>query len=163
MIEPLIAFSIFLLIVFFARKSTNNDREKHYEVLIESIKSETKLYIEQTKSSTLTWGLQNGNFLFNRCDIYLTETAIIILGYTKDSFFKLLSSPIILTKEIDKYKKKFPYFYVNKVNTISFTNNIVKIDFGGKGIMQTEVRIKLAQLSELEFKEIKLLAEKNSW
>ena len=85
------------------------------------------------------------------------------MGFTKDSFFKQLSLPIILTKEIEKYSQKFPFYYVKKVNLISFENNIVKIDFGEKDILKTEVKVELKQLSEIEFREIKLFAEKNSW
>ncbi|MFY7743064.1 MAG: hypothetical protein ACOVQR_10475 [Flavobacterium sp.] len=163
MFEPLIGFSLFFLVMFLIIKFGNRQREKQYEELIENIKPETKLYIYQTKSSTMTWGLKNTNFLFNRCDIYLTETAIIILGFTKDSFFKQLSIPIILTKEIEKYSQKFPLYYVKKVNVISFENNIVKIDFGEKDIFKTEVKLKLPHLSEIDFRKIKLFAEKNNW
>lgn len=163
MLEPIIGFSLFFFVIFLLRRSSNKNREKLYQKLIKKIKPETKLYIEQTRSSTLTWGLKNSNFLFNRCDIYLTETAIIILGYTKDSFFKELSLPIILTNEIDIYANEFPYCYLKKVNKITFENNIVKIYFGEKGILQTEVTIKLAHLNESELKAIKLIAEKNSW
>ena len=163
MFEPLIGFSLFFLAMFLIIKFGNKQRKKQYEELIENIKPETKLYIEQAKSSTMTWGSKNRNFIFNRCDIYLTETAIVILGFTKDSFFKQLSLPIILTKEIEKYSQKFPFYYVKKVNLISFENNIVKIDFGEKDILKTEVKVELKQLSEIEFREIKLFAEKNSW
>ena len=163
MLEPIIGFFFFFFVIFLLKRSSNKNREKLYRKLLENIKPETKFYIEQTKSSTLTWGIKNRNFLFNRCDIYLTESAIIILGFNKHSYFKELSLPIILTKEIGKYANEFSYCYLKKVNKITFENNIVEIYFGKKGILQTEVTIKLVELNESELKVIKLIAEKNSW
>ena len=118
MIVPIIAFSAFFTLMFFIIKSANKNREKQYETLIESLKPETELYIEQTKSSTMTSGLKNRDFLFNRCDLYLTKNAIVILGFTKDSFLKQLSLPIILTKELNEFSNRFPFAYVKKINKL---------------------------------------------
>ena len=71
MIEPIIGFSLFFLFVVFMIKTANKNRKKQYEKLIEGIKEETELYIEQTKTSTITIGLKNRVYLFNRCDLYL--------------------------------------------------------------------------------------------
>lgn len=86
MIQPIIGFSAFILIVYIIIRSANKSREEQYEKLIESLKAETELFVEQTKSSTITSGLNNQDFLFNCCDLYLTKNAMIILGFTKDSF-----------------------------------------------------------------------------
>ena len=163
MLVPIIAFSVFFILIFFIIKSSNKNRENQYETLIKSLKTETELYVEQTKSATMTMGLNNRDFLFNRCDLYLTKNAIIILGYTKDSFFKQLSLPIILTAELSEFSNRFPFAYVKKTNKISFENNIVKINFGEKGITKTEVVLKLNSLNENEKNKIKQIAEKNCW
>ena len=163
MIVPIIAFSAFFTLMFFIIKSANKNREKQYETLIESLKPETELYIEQTKSSTMTSGLKNRDFLFNRCDLYLTKNAIVILGFTKDSFLKQLSLPIILTKELNEFSNRFPFAYVKKINKLKFENNIIKINFGEIGITKTAVQIKLNSLNEIELTKIKELTEKNCW
>lgn len=163
MLEPIIGFSVFFIIIFFITKSANKNRENQYKNLIENLKTETELYVEQTKSSTMTIGLNNRNFLFNRCDLYLTKNAILILGFTKDSFLKQLSLPIILTSEINEFSHRFPFAYVKKINKLNFENNIVKFNFGEKGITKTEVVLKLNTLKEIEITKIKQIAEKNSW
>ncbi|NUY79381.1 hypothetical protein HUK80_00620 [Flavobacterium sp. MAH-1] len=163
MIEPLIGFTIFSVFVFLLLKLPNKTRAAQYKTLIDKIKPQTKRYIEQTKSSTSTWGLNNPEFLFNRCDIYLTQTAIVILGFTKDSFFKQLSLPIILTKDISAYAAEYPYCHVTQVNKMDFGNNVVTIDFGEKGILQTEVKIRLAHLDETAIGMMKLIVEKKNW
>ncbi|MCA6423279.1 MAG: hypothetical protein IM568_10730 [Flavobacterium sp.] len=68
----------------------------------------------------MTFGLKNRDFLFNHCDLYLTKNAIVILGFTKDSFFKQLSLPIILTAEVNEFSNMFPFAYIKKTNKISF-------------------------------------------
>jgi hypothetical protein len=163
MLEPFIGFSVFIIIIFIIIKLSNKNRENQYQNLIENIKAEIELHIEQTKSSTMTIGLNNRDFLFNRCDLYLTKNAIIILGFSKGSFLKQLSLPIILTSEIDEFSRRFPFAYVKKVNKLNFENNTVKFNFGEKGITKTEVEIKLKSLKEIEISKIKVIAEKNSW
>ncbi|MFC7773032.1 hypothetical protein [Flavobacterium sp. GCM10027622] len=163
MLIPIIFFSTFFILIFFIINSTNKNRENQYKILIESLKTETELYVEQTKSATMTMGLNNRDFLFNRCDLYLTKNAIIILGFTKNSFLKQLSLPIILTTELSEFSNRFPFAYVKKVNKISFENNIVKINFGEKGITKTEVVLKFKSLNEIEKTKIKELVEKNCW
>ena len=160
MLVPIVAFSVFFILIIFIIKSSNKNRENQYETLIESLKTETELYVEQTKSVTMTIGLNNRDFLFNRCDLYLTKNAIVILGFTKDSFLKQLSLPIILTAELSEFSNRFPFAYVKKTNKISFENNIVKIIFGEKGITKTEVVLKLNSLNENEKNKIKQIAEK---
>lgn len=163
MLEPIIGFSVFFIIVFIVIKSSNKNRENQYKNLIESLKTETELYVEQTKSSTMTIGLNNRDFLFNRCDLYLTKNALIILGFTKDSFFKQLSLPIILTSELNEFSNRFPFAYVKKINKLKFENHIVTFSFGEKEITKTEVVLKLKSLKEIEIEKIKQIAKKNSW
>jgi hypothetical protein len=163
MLEPFIGFSVFIIILFIIVKSSNKSRENQYQDLIENIKTETEIYVEQTKSSTLTIGLNNRDFLFNRCDLYLTKNAVIILGFTKYSFFKQLSLPIILTSDLNEFSKRFPFVYVKNVNKLNFEKNIVKFKFGEKGITKTEVVLKLNSLKEIEIAKIKQIADKNSW
>ena len=163
MLVPIVTFSVFFILIFFIIKSSNKNRETQYESLIESLKTETELYVEQTKSATVTMGLNNRDFLFNHCDLYLTKNAIIILGFTKNSLFKQLSLPIILTAELSEFSNRFPFAYVKKTNKISFENNIVKINFGEKGITKTEVVLKFNSLNENEKNKMKQIAQKNSW
>ena len=108
-------------------------------------------------------GINTGDFLFNRCDLYLTKNAIVILGFTKDSFLKQLSLPIILTSELNEFSNRFPFAHVKKVNKMEVENNIVKFNFGDKGITKTEVVLKLNSLKEIEITKIKQIAEENNW
>lgn len=163
MLEPIIGFSVFFIIIFFVIKSANKNRENLYEYLIENLKTETELYVEQTKSSTMAIGMNTGDFIFNRCDLYLTKNAIVILGFTKDIFFKQFALPIILTSELNEFTNRFPFAHVKKVSKIEVENNIVKFNFGNKGITKTEVVLKLKSLKEIEIAKIKQIAEENNW
>ncbi len=163
MLEPIIGFSLIFLTIALIIKLSNNKRETLYKSIIESLKDETELYVEQTKCSTITSGLKNRDLLFNYCDLYVTKRALIILGFTKGSHFKQLSKPIILTSEINEYSRRFPFAHVKRINDISFENNIAKINYGDKGITQTEVVLKLKSLKEVEIAKIKEVAEKNFW
>jgi hypothetical protein len=138
-------------------------REREYKDIIEKLKGEIEMYIEQTESFTLVSGINNRNFQFNRCDLYITEQAIIVLGFTKDSFIKDLSAPIILTSQIASFSRRFPYAYVKKINTIDFRNNCIQINFGEKGFAETEVDLDLNSLSDIEKNKIKQLTEQNNW
>ena len=163
MIIPIVIISAILLFFYFGTKSSNKAIENQYKFIAESLKDEIELYIEQTKSSTMTIGLGNQNFLFNRCDLYLTQNALIIFGFTKNSFFKQLSFPIIITKDLEEFSNRFPFAYVRKANEVSFKNSIVAISFGEKGITKTEVALKLKSLDSSEINKLKELVNQNSW
>ncbi|KQX08795.1 hypothetical protein [Flavobacterium sp. Root420] len=163
MFIPFIIISSLLLLLIFGTKSLNKTREQQYEFLIENITNEVDLYCEQVRTFNFTIGLRNTNFLFNHCDLYITKNAIIILGFKKDSFFKQLSFPIILTNDLNYFLNKFPFAYVKKPGKIYFENGMVKIYFGEKGITKTDVVLKLKSLNENEINKIKELAEKNKW
>ena len=160
MIEPIIGFLTFFTIMFFVIRSANKSRSKQYEILTQSIKSETILFIEQAKSFTMTAGLKNRDFLFNRCDIYLIQDAIIILGFTKNSLLKQLSLPIIITHNAE-YVSRFNFAYVRKPNNINFDNEQVKITFGEKGTLGTDVVIKLLGLTETQIAAMRSFVQKN--
>jgi hypothetical protein len=163
MLEPIIGFSIFITIMSLIIYNVNRNRQKQYDDIKDKLDGRTNLFIEQTKSSTITWGLNNNNYLFNKCDIYLTNDSLIILGYTKNSILKQLSIPIILTNQIADYSSDFPYAYVKKINSFGYENNLIKIKFGEIGIFKTEVTIKLTKLTEEEKASMIELSKKNSW
>ncbi|WP_140486233.1 hypothetical protein [Flavobacterium sp. GSA192] len=163
MFIPIVIIPVLVFAIIFAVKSSNKNREQQYAILIENIKDEIELYVEQTKSLNITIGLNNSDFLFNHCDLYVIKNAIIILGFTKNSFFKQLSTPIILTHELNKFSSRFPFARVKKPNKVNFENDVLKINFGEKGITKTEVILKLTSLNKNEINKIKEIAQKNNW
>ncbi|MBJ2176515.1 hypothetical protein JBL43_19865 [Aureibaculum sp. A20] len=163
MLETLIGLTILSIIFYILNFITNKKREKNHEDLIEKLNGKFKLFINQTESSTITWGLKNSNFFFNKCDIYLMENALIIFGNAKGGLFKHLSKPIILTNEIEYYRRKFPNTYTRKIYSINLEKNVIKIEFGKKGIATTKVKLKLKNLKDIERNQIIDLVEKNCW
>ncbi|MEC5164556.1 hypothetical protein RCH18_000272 [Flavobacterium sp. PL11] len=161
MIEPIIGFSIFLTLVVLFIRNTNNSLEKEYDIIIESLNDNLKLFIEQAKCSNTTLGINNRGYLFKNCDLYLTNDALIIFGYTKDSFFKQLSKPIILTKEITKYKNKFSFAIVKYFENIVYNPNdkYIYIKFGEVGLTETFVKFKIEICSESDKNNIKLITD----
>lgn len=126
MLEPIIGFSIFFAVISLIIYSGNKSRQKQYDDIKTKLGGRTDLFIEQTKCSTMTWGLKNNNYLFNKCDIYLTDNSIIILGHTKNSIIKQLSTPIILTDKITEVTIKLKKLTENeKKSLIELTKKTV--------------------------------------
>jgi hypothetical protein len=164
MIYPIIAFSLFFLVVFLITYFGNKSRRKDYDILIEKIEPRTSLFIEQAKCSTMTIGLNNKNFLFNRADFYVTNDAVIILAYNKGNYLSQLSFPIIVTNNIGDYKNEFYFAKTFSPHSIKFpVNNLFKFEIGEAGILKTNVIIKIKELKENEMQAFQKLVRENNW
>ena len=164
MIYPIIAISLFFLVVFLIQYFGNKSRQEDYDIIIEKIEPRTSLFMEQAKCSTMTIGLNNKNFLFNRADFYLTNDAVIILAYTKGSFFNQLSFPIIVTNNMGDYKNEFSFAKTFSPHSIKFPpNNLFKFEIGEAGILKTNVIIKIKELKENEMQAFQKIVRENNW
>lgn len=163
MAAPWVGFIALFLLLFFAIRSGNRSRARQYEILTDAIASETTTVIHQARSSTVTSGLKNRNYLFRKCDLYATPDALIVLGYDKNSFIKQLSLPIILTKAAAHYQARFPFALVHRPQEISFEDQLVRIRFGESGILKTEVYLKLKQLLPAQVAALEKIASENNW
>ena len=161
MIEPIIGFSVFLTLVILFIRNSNNSLEKEYNLIVEGLNDNVKLFIEQARCSNSTFGINNRNYLFKNCDLHLTNDALIIFGYTKKSFFKQLSKPIILTKEISKYKTYFPFAIVANLEDIVYSSSdkYVFVKFGEVGLTKTRVKFKIEISSESDKDKMKLITD----
>jgi hypothetical protein len=164
MIYPVIAFGLFFTMVFVMIHFSNKSRQKDYDILIEKIEPKTFLFIEQAKCSTITIGLNNKNFLFNRADLYITSDALLILAYTKGKFLNQLSFPIIVTNNNSHYKNEFYFAKTFSPHSIKFPdNNLFKFEIGEAGILKTNVIIKIKELKENEMLAFQKLVSDNNW
>ncbi|HET8810452.1 MAG TPA: hypothetical protein VFM65_09345 [Flavobacteriaceae bacterium] len=162
MIEPIIGFTVFFLIVFLIITIGNKSRKKQYNKLLERINGRILFKKEQTECSTKTIGLKNNNYLFRHCDIYITEDSTIIFGYSKNRLIKQLSIPIILTQKTEQSRKNFPDAIIKEANEITIEKNNLIIEFGEKGIAKTQVFIKLKKLTEVEQNKLFALIKKTA-
>ena len=145
MFQPIIGFLIFFSLIIFIITSSNKSLQNKYDQIIESIKkNDLKLFIEQTTCSNTTFGMNNRDYLFRKCDFYLTSDAIIIFGYSKYNMFKQLSTPIILTKNITKYKTAFSFAIVKDPVIISLNQKEdIVIKFGEADLTKTFVKMQI--------------------
>lgn len=161
MIEPIIGFSVFLTLVILFIRNSNNSLEKEYNIIIKSLNDNFKLHIDQAKCSNTTFGINKRDYLFKNCDLHLTNDALIIFGYTKNSFFKQLSKPIILTKNINKYKTTFSFAIVKNFENIVYNSDdkYIYVKFGEVGLTETLVKFKIEISSESDKNKMKLITD----
>ena len=65
MIGPIIGLFIFLTLISIVIYIGNNNRQKEYNFIIESINDQILMFIQQAKSITTTIGLKNRDYLFS--------------------------------------------------------------------------------------------------
>ena len=144
-----IGIFIFFLFAVFLIYFLNQQTRKENLIIVEAIKDTIVFSLTNVVCSTFKSGIKGGNFDFNRCDLYLNEDALIILGYKKIGVFEYLSSPVIVVGNYEEYPLSFKSAKVmkpKKINMNSF-NNEVYIEFEVKGWMTTTLEIRLKHIS----------------
>lgn len=161
MIAPIIGLVLFVLIVGGITMLLNQAEKVKYEKILTDVGDKIKISHPGVRCSTFGSGAKNSNYIFNRCDLYLTDDAAIIFGYTPLGQFKLLRSPIILTASQARYLRFSLLSTViapGKLNVNSF-NNEVFIEFGEAGWRTTNVEIRMKELSNEEKELIAIIGK----
>ena len=162
MIEPIIGFTIFFIVVSLIIYIGNKTTKIEYNNILEKIKDEIVFKKEQSECLNMTIGLKNRNYLFRHCDIYITDHSTILFGYSKNRLIKQLSKPIILTNKKLQIVEKFPNAIIKEINRLNKGKNDLVIEFGEKGITKTHVTIRLKNLNEFEQNKLHTLINKTA-
>lgn len=121
-----------------------------YANIIEALAERIIIQLNQVKCETFSSGAKNGGYYFSQCDLYITEDALVILGYSRFISFKQLSVPLVLTTDLLFHFVKFPYarfIKPKKINLNSFNGDIY-IEFENPGFIKTNVEIRLSGISD---------------
>jgi len=152
MITPIISLSLFILIAGSITLLLSQAQKARYKEIVADIRNEVKIIHPGVRCSTFCSGAKNSKYIFNRCDLYLTDDAIILLGYLSIGRFKIFRSPIILTS----IQARYMHFSITstvlaprKLNINSFSKEVF-IEFGEAGWRTTNVEVRLKGLSNEE-------------
>lgn len=146
--------------VYTGNKNLHSDQE----TVINSLRPHTILYIEQIKPNTFFMGTGIKAYSFRRCDLILTEDALVFLGREEDNLvFKNYTRPILLTSDYNKYKDFIPFCTFLEVFSIEIVDGNIKLKFGKKGLTGIDCRVILDCLTPEETNQIKSVAVKNNW
>ena len=106
----------------------NKNLHSHQETVINSLGPHTILYIEQIKPNTFFIGTGIKAYSFRRCDLILTEDAIVFLGREEDNLvFKNYTRPILLTSDYNKYKDFIPFCTFLEIFSIEIVDGNIEI------------------------------------
>ncbi|HKX86845.1 MAG TPA: hypothetical protein VJL37_09235 [Flavobacterium sp.] len=162
--EPFIGFSVFIIFAIIMVYTGNKNLHSHQETVINSLGPHTILYIEQIKPNTFFMGTGIKAYSFRRCDLILTEDALVFLGREEDNLvFKNYTRPIILTSDYNKYKDFIPFCTFLEIFSIEIVDGNIKLKFGKKGLSGIDCRVILDCLTTDETNLIKEVAIKNNW
>lgn len=106
---PAIVFiSLFIGLILLVNYLNNISRRKNYEIVMKALAGEVITHLENVRSETSSIGLKGRGYYFSRCELVITEDALIIFGWGRIKGFKQLTAPLILTNN-PAYFDNFPF------------------------------------------------------
>lgn len=149
---------VFIIVIGLINYLINQDRSKQWSSIVNTLGNRVIIQLDDVECEAFSSGGKNGGYYFTRCDLYITEDALVIFGYSKTLMMRTLDRPLILTSNSSFYSFSPPYPQLvkpKKLNLNSFNRDIY-IEFEQPGIIQTNVEIRLKDISddvknELEF------------
>lgn len=146
-------FTAFLGLILLIR---NENHKKIKKTIDKILHSQPKLNatIDSVKCEIFTNGARNSNYKFRRADLYFFENSFLIVGILKLGNFKFYKSAILLSNNLEP-KQNNPDIKITALRNINLNsfNEDVYIEFGFSKINDTNVEIRLKNLSE-EYKTI---------
>ena len=140
-----------VLLVLYLR---NINRGKNYALSADVLAGLNAIHLDQVKCETFSSGMKGKGYHFSRCELFITEDALVIFGLGRIKWFRQLSDPLILTSNSASYLFKLPGAKLIKpknINLNSFGEDIY-IGFILPGFIDTNVEFRLKDISN-EHKE----------
>ncbi|RCH56032.1 hypothetical protein DJ568_04600 [Mucilaginibacter hurinus] len=155
---PFFTISIIVLANVVFNYKNNKVQLHQRELLIERLKNKIVYDLPGIKCDFILIGQGRHDYRFNQCDIYVTDDALIVLGY---GFLlaKLHCRPLIFTKNVNHYSYEFPGANVimpDKFNPYSVDSEVY-IEFGQAGFTSTNVTYNLKGIPEEGRKKMEIL------
>lgn len=150
MVSPIVGITSVFLIFFLFSYLQNMHNLKSKREILEEIGDFIKISLKDCIVESSTLGAKNSAFLINKADIYFSEDAIFIFGYSSTFSLKSYSCPIILTNELASTKSQFKKAIVKKpikINLHSFDKDIY-LEFGEANWPSTNVSWRIKGIEE---------------
>ena len=138
---PVIVFpSLLIGLILLVNYLNNISRRKNYEIVMKALAEKVITHLENVKSETSSIGVKGRGYYFSRCELVITEDALIIFGWGRIKGFKQLTAPLILTKN-PAYFDNFPFakpIWPKSLALNSFGGD-VRIGYTQRGFIDTDV------------------------
>jgi hypothetical protein len=138
---PAIVFiSLFIGLILLVNYLNNISRRKNYEIVMKALAGEVITHLENVRSETSSIGVKGRGYYFSRCELVITEDALIIFGWGRIKGFKQLTAPLILTSN-PTYFDNFPFakpIWPTSLALNSFGGNVC-ISYTQPGFIDTDV------------------------
>lgn len=133
---------------------TNITRSKNYALSADVLAGLNAIHLDDVKCEAFSSGMKGKGYYFSRCELFITEDALVIFGLGRIKWFRQLSDPLILTINSAAYVFKLPgakLITPKNINLNSFGGDIY-IEFVQPGFIETNVEFRLKDISN-EHKE----------
>ncbi|WP_143166654.1 hypothetical protein [Pedobacter caeni] len=148
-------FGIALLIIYL----TNINRNKNYILSVDVLAGLKAIHLDYVKCETFSSGRKGNGYYFSRCELFITEDALVIFGLGRIKWLRQLTGPLILTSNSAAYAFKLPGAKLIKpknINLNSFGGDIY-IEFVQPGFIDTNVEFRLEGISDEHKKRLQFL------
>lgn len=150
----LIFYALFFGLVLFIIYLRNVNRNKNYTSSVDVLAGLNAIHLDHVKCETFSSGMKGKGYYFSRCELFITEDALVIFGLGRIKWLRQLTDPLVLTSNSASYVFKLPGAKLIKsknINLDSFGGDIY-IEFVQPGFINTNVEFRLKGISN-EHKE----------
>jgi hypothetical protein len=152
----LIPISVLLFVVFVKYYENKNCQETYYKIL-ENFEFELSIFNVKTEISSL--GAKKNEFIFNTANLYFTNNAIIVFGFSEFLGIKMNKTPFILCKE--ENSKNFIVFGIKTIEPKMFNlhsfDKAMFLEFGEAAWNKQCVSMRFLGITEDDKKRIEIL------
>lgn len=132
--------SLLIGLILLVNYLNNISRRKNYDIVMKALAGKVITHLENVKSETSSIGVKGRGYYFSRCELVITEDALIIFGWGRIKGFRQLTAPLILTNN-SAYFDNFPFakpIWPKSFSPNSFGGN-VRIGYTQPGFIDTDV------------------------
>ncbi|RQO65226.1 hypothetical protein DBR43_30720 [Pedobacter sp. KBW06] len=148
-------FGIVLLILYLR----NKNRDKNYALSADVLAGLDAIHLDHVKCETFSSGMKGKGYYFSRCELFITEDALVIFGLGRIKWLRQLSDPLILTSNSAGYVFKLPGAKLIKPKTINLNSfgGDIYIEFVQPGFIGTNVEFRLKGISTAHKERLQFL------
>jgi|GEM_PF-2805322 len=107
------------------------------------------LKIPEINCVTSTLGSKNFSLLFRKCDLYIMQDYIVIIGKPTYKFSRQIYKPIIISKDTTGLMTKFPVAIIETIDRMWF-NKKGEFSIGFGTPVRTKVEIRFKDLTNIQ-------------
>ncbi len=150
MFEPSLMILSLIIFVLLFNYLQYKKYAKQKQIIESVLRPDCLLHLKEVKCDTYATGAKNSGMQFKTCELFIIQDAIILLGYYKIFNLEINNIPIILSGNVDNFKKKFENAFVikpKKINPYSYDNEVF-IEFGEGSFTETNIIVRLKNIAD---------------